>query len=307
MALAATIVCPNLHAILLYGTSSASENTTAPTGLLADSGWQYQGTWGSFLGTAIAPNYFVTAKHVGGSVGGTFTYQGTSYTTTASFASSTSDLRVWQVSGSFPTYAQLYGGSDESGKSLVVMGRGPTRNASVILNDVGEPAGWGTGGGAGTMRWGENTVADTVNFGGSLGRMMRMDFDRNGGANEAMLGSGDSGGGVFIEENGTWKLAGINYGINGPFNTVASDTGSFYGAVYDEGGLYDKSGGSWGYVPNSEFDIPCYWYATRISSNVPWIQGVTGVPEPTEWAAGTGLALLGFATWRRVRQRTRPA
>src|SRR6185436_10644721 len=52
-------------AVIFWSTSDPSYNTTAPTGALAGSGWQYEGKWGSFLGTVIAPQYFVTAEHVG--------------------------------------------------------------------------------------------------------------------------------------------------------------------------------------------------------------------------------------------------
>lgn len=53
--------------------------------MYANSGWQYEGQFGSFLGTVIASNYFITAKHIGGSVGDTFVFSGVNYTTTAVF------------------------------------------------------------------------------------------------------------------------------------------------------------------------------------------------------------------------------
>src|ERR1700731_563949 len=56
-------------AVILYGTGDPSANTSAPTGALAGSGWQYEGQFAGVLGTVIASNYFITAKHVGGSVG----------------------------------------------------------------------------------------------------------------------------------------------------------------------------------------------------------------------------------------------
>ena len=59
------------RAVILFGTGDPTVNTTAPTGALAGSGWQYEGQFGSFLGTVIAANYFTTAKHIGGSVGDT--------------------------------------------------------------------------------------------------------------------------------------------------------------------------------------------------------------------------------------------
>src|SRR5258705_3676643 len=49
-------------AVILYGTDDPSINTTAPTGELAGSGWQYEGLFDGFLGTVIASNYFVTAN-----------------------------------------------------------------------------------------------------------------------------------------------------------------------------------------------------------------------------------------------------
>jgi len=84
-------------AIILYGTDDPSVNTSAPGGALADSGWQYEGQFIGFLGTVIAPNYFITAQHIGGSVGKPFTFNGNSYTTTAVFRDTASDLAIWQV------------------------------------------------------------------------------------------------------------------------------------------------------------------------------------------------------------------
>ena len=66
---AGLIVTAPSKAVILYGTDDPSANTTAPTGELAGSGWQYQGYFSGFLGTVIASNYFVTANHIGGNVG----------------------------------------------------------------------------------------------------------------------------------------------------------------------------------------------------------------------------------------------
>src|SRR5438552_3750751 len=42
------------QAVILLSTDDPNYNTTEPTGRLAGSGWQYEGFWGSFLGTPIA-------------------------------------------------------------------------------------------------------------------------------------------------------------------------------------------------------------------------------------------------------------
>ena len=57
-------------AVMFESTGDPSYNAAAPTGSLTNSGWQYQGTWLAYLGTPIAPRYFITAKHVGGSTNG---------------------------------------------------------------------------------------------------------------------------------------------------------------------------------------------------------------------------------------------
>src|SRR5439155_11197840 len=56
-------------AVIVFGTGDPAHNTTAPTGALIDSGWQYQGAWGVYLGTPISSNFFITGAHVGGRVG----------------------------------------------------------------------------------------------------------------------------------------------------------------------------------------------------------------------------------------------
>src|ERR1700732_1306271 len=113
-------------AVILYGTGDPSVNTTAPTGAFANSGWQFEGQFDGFLGTVIAPNQFITAKHIGGTVGDIFTFNGTNYTTTAVFPDPSSDLQIWQVSGTFPIQAPLYAGSpgSEVNLFLMVFGRG---------------------------------------------------------------------------------------------------------------------------------------------------------------------------------------
>src|SRR5687768_10210315 len=129
------------HAVVLYRTPT--RNTAAPSGTLANSGWQWQGKWGSFLGTPIAPNYFITAGHVGGGVGQTFTYNWKPYTTTAMFDDPRSDLRIYKVNGAFPSYAPLYTLPYETGKQMVVIGRGAQRGSEVRVNN--QLKGWKQG------------------------------------------------------------------------------------------------------------------------------------------------------------------
>src|SRR5581483_5272156 len=48
--IAGSIAAP-AHAVIFYDTGDANQNTTAPTGSLANSGWQYEGQFDGFLGT----------------------------------------------------------------------------------------------------------------------------------------------------------------------------------------------------------------------------------------------------------------
>src|SRR6266540_4059129 len=119
------------NAILFYSNGDPNYNTTAPGGNLADSGWQFEGIWGGFLGTPIAPKYFITARHVPGNVGDPYFFQGVAYWVTAVHEDPDSDLRICRICGAFPVSAPLYTNTNEVANSLLVIGRGTQRGAPV--------------------------------------------------------------------------------------------------------------------------------------------------------------------------------
>lgn len=287
MVVAALFLSPSARAVILVGTGDSSANTTAPAGGLAGSGWDLQGTWGAYLGTPVAPNYFITAKHVGGSIGGTFSFGGTAYTTLAKYDSPDSDLTIWKVGGTFSNYAPLYTDFDEVGRGMVIFGRGTQRGSEVTVSS--ELKGWNWGTADHVLRWGQNTVASAVDGGASLGYMLTASFDYSVGGNEAILSVGDSGGAAFIQKDGVWKLAGINYGVSDPFR-YTSGGAPFSAAIFDAGGLYYNGS----LVPNGATDVPAYSFFTPISDHAPWILSV--VPEPGDYglivASGLGVAAL---------------
>src|SRR5688572_8831505 len=277
-------------AVIFHGTDDPLYNTSAPAGTLANSGWQLQGRWHGFLGTPIGPNHFITATHVGGTVGDKFTLNGVEYLTTARHADASSDLTIWQVSTRFSDWAQLYSRNDEVGKNFVVFGRGTKRGTAVQVASglTAVTKGWLWGDNDGLTRWGENTVEDVVDADGNpqsvlisgqvaIGPLLRATFDANAGANEAMLSGGDSSGAAFIEDAGTWKLAGINYAVDGPYNT--SPTGSGFAAcIFDEGGLYKGREGSWILTPDLPTKQCAACYMTPISARLEWLRRVIGDP-----------------------------
>ena len=83
----------------LYHTSTPGDN----------SGWQYEGKFGVYLGVPIAPYYFITAKHFYGTVGDIFYFHGDGYKTIARYPSPLdTDLMIWQVDKPFPTLSLIH-------------------------------------------------------------------------------------------------------------------------------------------------------------------------------------------------------
>jgi len=284
-AIAATPSLP-LHAVILYGTGDPSANTAAPTGTLANSGWQFEGQFGGFLGTVIASNYFITAKHIGGSVGQSFVFDNVSYVTTAVFPDPSSDLQIWQVAGTFPTHAPLYSSApgNEVNLGLVVFGRGTQRGSTVFVGNDFHLGGWLWGTSDGVQRWGTNVVGSIVDD-PPYGELLRVAFNNSAGPNEAHLSVGDSGGAVFLFNSTTnrWELGGINLAVDGPFSTSLNGASAFNAAMFDATGLF---------VEGAPAPNPSAFYSTEIVAHRPFIESVvmqlTGVvSRKTHGVAGT--------------------
>ena len=258
--------------MIFYSTADLNYNTTAPTGALANSGWQWVGLWIGFQGVPIGPHHFITARHIGGNVGDAFTLNGISYPTVAVFDDALSDLRIWQISGTFPSWAPLYRASDEVSRSLIVFGRGLTRGAEVRDVATNTLRGWQWGAGDGKLRWGQNVVNSVVSGGSYWGALLYALFDATGGVNEAHLALGDSSGPVFIDDGSGWKLAGVAAAVDSAFNTTNTGSG-FNAAIFDGRNLYFGNTGNWALVTGSS-PVPSGFYATRISVRAAWIDSV---------------------------------
>jgi len=278
-----------VQAVIFYSTADPNYNTTAPTGTLASSGWQWVGVWGAFQGTVIGPHHFLAVQHVGGTVGDPFVYNGVSYQTIAFTDDFSTDLRIVEVSGGFPSWAPLYTHNDESGKALVVFGRGYGRGADVrVANGL---KGWEWGGTLGTLRWGQNTVVEVVILGTGWGDHLYALFTGAGGANECHLASGDSSGPVFIDDGSGYKLAGVAHAVDGPFNTTTTGDG-FNAALFDARGLYAaNSSQGWTYVTGAS-PVPSGFYATRVSVRADWIDSVVFPPDKEPLLSGPQAAIL---------------
>jgi hypothetical protein len=273
-------------AIVTFG--GTGRNTSAPTGALANSGWQYEGLIGSFTGTAISPNSFITAQHIGNMLGGSFQFDGQNYPVAAATDDPYSDLVVYTVNGTLPTYAPLYTSpTGEAGNSIVMYGRGVDRGTPVTVN--GQLKGWQWGGGDNSLSWGTNTVT------GAYGSMYGWQFSNNGDPNQAQVASGDSGGGVFIDSGGVWELAGVINSVQDLFSLDGTGATAMSAALFDTSGLYQAWGPTFSPMPNGPGPNPTWGYATSIESHATFIQAALGspVPEPTfTFAALSGILLL---------------
>lgn len=219
--------------------------------------WNYVGSIGGasgeFLGTFDGESWVITATHVGG---GAFTLGGVTYQEVAGSAvtidnsdGSPSDITLFRISTA-PSLTNLtIAGSELSYGSTIEM--------------------IGNGGG---KSWADNTVSGYANYtlmGYTINGIGLVTLQSTGG----QVVSGDSGGGEFYDDAGTWVLVGLISGA-GDIKSGGTDLGQ----------------GSIGVDISS--------YATQI---VDVVDPVNPVPE-IPWAGlGTGAATLGLALLGRRR------
>ena len=269
-------------AVVFFSTADPNYNSVRPTNDLAANVWDLQGSWVGYLGTPIASNLFITATHVGGTTNNTFVLNSTTNRVTTFFKHKHADLTIWRIEGVFTNYAQLFEGTNELGEPFVVFGRGWQRGTEVRVDN--KLRGWRWGINDGRVRWGENEVhAITTHRGAPITNSTQLQFlhalfNTNAGPNEAHLAAGDSGGGLFIQQQGVCTLAGINQSVDGEYSTNASGPG-FDAAIFDERGLYQGRSTNWVLQTGTEIQ-PGGFYATRISAYRDWIDRIIQFGNP---------------------------
>jgi hypothetical protein len=274
------------YGIITFGTGNNFDFSQSPENSLLTC----EGNFGAYAGTTIGSQYLLTATHTNPGTTSTFTFNNGGLTPTTyniQEVASIDDVSVWQIapgtSATFSTYVPLYTGSSETGATVVDLGRGLTRGSAVT-------GGWEWGGylnNTNPFSWGTNTISaiDTVThaqelvpFGDSF---LQYDFNNNSSnPNEAILAPGDSGGGLFIDDNGTYKLAGINSAVDQVQNSSGA---SLPYALYDAYGYYTTDSSN--KLVQIATHSPLSSYASQISTKVNFINAATGVYSSSEAAA----------------------
>jgi len=297
--------------VTLLRTGDPGANTDSPSNDFAGSGWKYVGHFGGFCGTPIAQHFFLTASYVG-QASSVFTFEGKDYTLVQAYLDDPGPgLAIWSVKEAFPYYAPLYKGNGELGQTILAIGRGRRRGPEVTLD--GNLRGWQWGDDDRTQRWGKNQVTEIVRY-STTSEYLIATFDQDELVDECQVSGGDDGGPVFLDDNGVWKLAGIIYGVDGPYYTDNFGTGRFLAALFDGRGFWVEN-----YPPPPNFiqltgavPVPSAFSMARISNRNQWIESVINPPHILQQPEGktvqtgnpatltvsaTGAAQLTYEWW----------
>ena len=280
-------------AALVYCITNAVDvHQQAPTGTLAQSGWQQTVPIDTFLGTIIHSNALLTAAHIWEiDTNDTFYLEGTTHRLTSKVSTNGSDLAIFFFSPAVTNreHIALLNIEEEidTNALVVLQGRGTERGAMVTSGTLTN--GWMSSATNwwkctwGTRRWGVNHFYDTT----SDGLCSLADFDNNGDPDECMLSIGDSGGPGFIKTGSGWKVAMVNYSVYPATFTLSTNAVSeFNASLYDCAGLYyQNDNNAWEWIPPASSPVPCLLICSRTSQRIQWITNtVAGVTFPADLA-----------------------
>lgn len=219
------MVAANASAIVVQDYATAE---TPPDGL----DWSYVYNYKGSSAVAVGGSWLLTAGHVADDAGsGTLSIDGITYTQQEVVYHSSADLALVRYDLPFPGHYTLYDGYLLGIQTLMV-GFGDTGGVSIDYWTM-------SGTGRGTKRWGSQIIDRTsINWyyvGGSVGFTQNygfwIDFNLGNTSHEAGTATGDSGSGVFFNDGGVWKLAGINSSVagnGGQYNSTFSMSVPYY-------------------------------------------------------------------------------
>lgn len=286
------------EALVFCVTNEVDVHQSAPTGTLAQSGWQQtvmiDATGGTlnrsnFLGTIIHSNALLTAAHVWEiKTNDTFILEG-KHTLTTRAATNGSDLAIYFFTPAVTNHERIARINIESeidtNAFVVYQGTGAERGATVTAGALTN--GWLWSGTNwwnctwGTRRWGINQTFGATDD----GLCALAAFDNNGAPDECMLSIGDSGGPGFIKTGSGWKVAMVNYSVHPGTFTLSTNAPvtQFNASLYDCAGLYFQGDNGWEWVPPEDSPAPCLLICSRTAQRIQWITNtVSGMTFPAD-------------------------
>jgi hypothetical protein len=292
--------------------------TNPPTGSW-DVDWSYVYNYKGSSAIAVGSHWLLTAAHVAndGGTGSVVVDGSTNYQQEIIFHAAAddpshtqkADLALVRFDKPFPGYYPLYTGAFPAGEQI---GRGPSSywqdypcvvvgfgTTGTVYSAYYTPKAWNVSpNGSGIKRWGTQKIVNDITLtypaDDLIGMVTNvvgfyMDFDSGDTEYEAGLGSYDSGGGTFVDDNGTWKLAGINTVI------YANDSATPSGSADRMFSVSMPSYGTWvnNMIAAADGDddsdgIPNWWeeqYSTNILASID--QDGDGVIGTDEYIADT--------------------
>ena len=235
--LALLLLIPASADSILIDSGDGTGNVAAPAD---DPGWDNVGRAG-LNAVYVGYGWALTASHVSPTqmslAGRTYPVAAGSQVIFSHDATSNADLMAFRLDP-FPRHLPV----------LPIAQATPSLQTPVTMIGHGRPRGtattWmGTGGyawAAGMVkRWGTNRIggvvagsgvptnATTLQIGGTTTRALVVDFSQGTGEEECTVTVGDSGGGLFVNDGGSWQLAGIHFAL-GAFANQPAET-SLYG------------------------------------------------------------------------------
>jgi len=277
------------EALVYCITNSVDVHQQAPTGTLAQSGWQQTVKIKKFLGTVIHSNALLSAAHLRIDEMGprdTFTLEGV-HTLTEKISTNGSDLAVHFFTPPITNkelIARLNIESDIDTNALVVLQGCGMERGDVVTSSGSRTNGWKWAWNKwlSIRRWGVNHF-----FGATEDGLCSLaTFDNNGDPDECMLSVGDSGGPGFIKTGSGWKIALVNYSVRpATFSLATNPVTMFEASLYDCGGLYytNSATGTWDWVEPLESPQPCLLICSRVSQRLDWLTNtVPGLTFPAD-------------------------